>query len=71
MAGHYIELVVPEAEVFNKDVEFHAYEDNNGQRSMIGRLKVSRGGIEWVRRNAQNGVRIKWKDFAALMESQG
>ncbi|USE78849.1 hypothetical protein NDR89_19625 [Cupriavidus gilardii] len=58
-------------EIVNKDQVVTIREDNNGKPSIIGKLKISRGTLEWwPRGNKVNAHPIKWAQFAQLMEEQ-
>jgi hypothetical protein len=49
--------------VGNVDVEFEVRVDG----SLLGRAKISRGGIDWWPSNARAARSISWQDFAATM----
>lgn len=51
-----------------KDVEFPVRRGNFGK---VGTLKVSKGGVEWVPRDHEYGIRLNWDDFGKLMQEQG
>ena len=63
MAEHEIFLTVPKYEVQNADVEFEIR--SNG--TLLGRLFVSRGDLEWRLPNEQRGHAIDWEDFSEVM----
>jgi hypothetical protein len=68
--AHYVKLSVPEVDVLNSDIEFYAHHAGDGDsREVIGRLRVSKGGIEWVPKHKQNGIRMDWRKFADMMEA--
>ena len=67
--AQYVRLSIPEADLGNVDVEFHAHDDQSDSREVIGKLKVSKGGIEWVPKYKQHWIKKDWKAFARLMEN--
>ncbi|MFW5729913.1 MAG: hypothetical protein ACOCYG_09665 [Spirochaetota bacterium] len=68
--AHYVELNVPKAALLNRDVEFHAHADDDGNTEVIGKLEVSKGGVEWVPKYKQKGIQMKWREFARFMEER-
>jgi hypothetical protein len=54
-------------EVTKKDVVFQV--KRNGE--MLGRLRVSKGNVEWVPKDFERGYQIKWKEFGELMCKEG
>jgi len=54
-------------DVTKKDVEFHV--KHNG--AMLGRLLLSKGGVEWVPKDHEKGHHLKWREFGALLEENG
>lgn len=67
--AHYVEMSIPKAQAMNADVEFHAHKDDNGSKEVIGKLLVSKGGVEWVPKYKQKGIEMTWSEFAKLMEN--
>ncbi|MEX2597441.1 MAG: hypothetical protein WEC59_10980 [Salibacteraceae bacterium] len=67
MAQHEILLNLPEVSIANSDASFDVYED----KELLGRIKVSRGTIEWVPSGYRSGVHINWDDFDRLMKKHG
>ena len=69
MAKHEVALKIShEVPIAGKDVEFPVKADG----ASLGRVRVSRGGIDWYPRRAQKGgYALTWEDFAAIMESNG
>lgn len=64
-----VKLTVPESDLGGVDIEFHAKEKKaDGSEEAIGKLKVSKGGVEWVPKYAQKRPTIPWREFAAIME---
>ena len=67
MPKHDIELDVPAQVVKNKDVEIAVRSDD----FLLGRLKVSRGSIDWYPANTVKGYRLGWEKFGELMAEHG
>jgi len=66
--AHEISLELNTKVVLNKDIKFLILKDN----SVLGRLLISKGNIEWLPRNKRNnGQRLTWEKFAELMELEG
>ena len=55
-------------EVVNADAEI---EVRSTDGELIGRLLVSKGSVDWAPANKQLRHRLRWKQFARLMESEG
>lgn len=64
--AHTVNMEIPPQAVYNSDVVFQVSVDDRS----IGRLKVSRGGVEWVPRNYRDGIQLSWSEFAKLIETQ-
>jgi hypothetical protein len=54
-------------EVTKKDVEFQV--KRNG--AMLGRLRISKGNVEWVPKDFEHGYQMNWREFGALMKENG
>lgn len=67
MPKHDIELDVPAQVVKNKDVEIAVRSDD----VLLGRLKVSKGSIDWYPANTVKGRRLSWEKFGDLMDEHG
>ena len=66
--AHEISLELNTKVVLNKDIKFLIHKDN----SVLGRLLISKGNIEWLPRNKRNnGQRLTWEKFAELMKTEG
>jgi hypothetical protein len=57
--------IAHELDVGNVDVEF---EVRSGQ-TLLGRVQVSKGGIDWTPANAQKPRKASWSEFAEWMIS--
>ncbi len=67
MAKHDVTFSVPERSVGNVDIEFKVISD----ASRFGRLKVSKGDVEWLPGNHKYGYKISWKKLDELMKKYG
>ena len=66
--AHEVTLNLNSKFVFNKDIEIEIKTDDG----KLGTLLISKGNVEWMRvGNSINKKRLKWKDFAALLELLG
>ena len=57
--AHEIVSRIPQTEVLNRDVEFDVRSDG----SLLGRLLVSRGQLEWKPSYARKPHIIYWEEF--------
>jgi len=64
---HNVKFNIPERELGRADVEFDISDDV----SKIGRLKVSKGGVEWVRKDHSLGYKLNWNLFDEVMRQRG
>jgi len=64
MAKHEVVMTAPDMELGRADVEFKV----KFEQSVIGTLKLSKGGVTWVSRDKTYGKEIKWRDLAELLE---
>lgn len=69
MAKHEVELKVSHAiPVANKDIEVPVKVDGKP----LGRLKISRGGVDWMPSpNQRKSFALTWQTLATLMEREG
>jgi len=67
MPTHDIDVTIPAQTVLNKDMEICVHADGK----LFGRVRVSRGSIDWVPANSPIPRRLSWERFAGLMEEQG
>lgn len=65
--SHTVDFIIPKRSLGKADVEFDVAKD--GEK--LGRLKVSNGSIEWVKKNDRYGYVMKWSDFDVLMQGNG
>ena len=62
-----VSVNLPWRKLGGADAEFKVKIDN----AVIGTLKISKGDLEWVPRDAKYGYKVKWADFGKLMEKNG
>jgi len=68
MPKHDVHLEIDQPiNIGNKDVEFPIDADGKA----YGRLRVSKGGIDWVPAKKQKGFWLTWPEFASLMAKNG
>lgn len=68
MATHEITLKIPRGiEISNTDIEVFVREDGE----ILGRVRISRGSIDWIPRMGRRSKTMRWKKFAETMEELG
>ena len=68
MAKHDISLEIPHGiTVVNKDIEVTVREDGR----ILGRVRISKGSIDWLAANRQRVQYLPWSGFARLMDAEG
>lgn len=67
MPAHDIDVTVPAQTIKNKDMEVAIRAD--GKR--YGRVRISKGSIDWVPANSDLPRRLSWEQFARLMDDHG
>jgi len=65
MPVHKIDLTLPQVDVTGVDVRLVIYSDDE----RLGRLRISKGTIDWYPRHSSNVRRYTWERFAELMEA--
>lgn len=66
MAPKKIKMKIEHAiEVANVDVDFEVRDGSD----LLGRLEISKGGIDWYPRSAQSPRRSTWAQFDAWMKT--
>ena len=63
MAEHKIELTLPKVELGKTDAYFNIFKDTE----KLGEIRVSRGGIDYYRKNKKRGIRVSWTQFDEMM----
>jgi len=67
MPAHDIDVTIPAQTVLNKDMEISVRADGR----LFGRVRISRGSIDWLPANSPISRRMSWEKFAEVMESGG
>jgi hypothetical protein len=67
MPAHEINVTFPAQTIKNKDMEVVITSD--GRR--FGRVRISKGSIDWVPANSDLTRRLSWERFAQLMDENG
>ena len=62
--AHEVSFNVPERELARAAVEFKVRHN----REIIGRLRVSQGGLEWIGRDKEIGHKLAWREFALIVQ---
>jgi len=65
--AHKVTFTVPERELGKSDMEFKVRRDGE----VLGTLKISKGNIVWVPKDAQKGYKINWAKFAEYAVENG
>jgi len=61
MAAHKVSLTIPHTiDIGNVDVEFEVRDGKN----LMGKVKISKGGIDWWPANARRKRSATWEQFA-------
>lgn len=64
MPAHLVQMKIPTTKVVqHADVVFEVFDDTG----KLGELRVSQGGVDWYRRNAQIPTKLTWERFDTLM----
>jgi hypothetical protein len=68
MATHDISLKIPHGiTVVNTDIEVIVREDGE----VLGRVRISRGSIDWIPRLSRRAKTMRWRRFGDVMEDYG
>ncbi|MEN3272472.1 MAG: hypothetical protein V7636_1233 [Actinomycetota bacterium] len=67
MPAHDIDVTIPAQTVLNKDMEISIRSDGR----LFGRVRISRGSIDWLPANSPISRRMSWEKFAEVMETDG
>jgi hypothetical protein len=63
--AHEISLNIPHGiTIVNTDIELEVREDGD----LLGRMRISKGTLDWIPAHKQRGHRLRWRRFAELME---
>lgn len=66
MATHDIKFSIPEKDLGNVDVSFIIKEDGK----QLGRLMISKGGLDWYSKKAQIPNSFSWSKLAELLNER-
>ncbi len=68
LATHEVFMTQPTDQIIHSDVKFSIKRDC----SKLGELHVSKGNVEWwPSGNKKNKLRLTWKQFAEIFETEG
>jgi len=67
MAKHELRAKLPQVTIQKSDLVVDVWAD--GEK--LGRLKVSRGSVEWTPRDHTYGHHLSWEEFDGLMVEHG
>ncbi len=63
--AYEVEFQAPTRKLGRADLVFKVRQDGD----VLGTLKVSQGGVEWLKKNRHaNTHKFNWKKFAAMLE---
>lgn len=65
-SANKVTIDLPSRPLANSDAKF---EINTGGEK-LGRLRISKGGVDWYPKNKKTPVKFTWKQFAARMDSK-
>lgn len=66
MAKHDIKFSIPEKDLGNVDLSFSIKRDDE----QLGRLYISKGGIDWYAKNAKSPKCFSWSKLAELLSEE-
>jgi hypothetical protein len=67
MPRHDVEMRIPTSKVvLHADVVFEVRSDD----VKLGELRISQGGVDWRPGNAQIAAKLRWEQFAKLMDER-
>lgn len=64
MPKHNVWVALPSHEMGNTDATFHIYQDNE----ILGRIKISKGGIDWYPKNRKVPKSMSWTKFDSVFK---
>jgi hypothetical protein len=68
MPTHELDLNLPRSTIVNSDAEVVVHSDG----LLLGRLLISRGGVDWRPGNSKKfHYSMRWEKFADVMASEG
>ena len=66
MPEHTVTIRLPGLDVGPADAEFIVYSDED----RFGRLKVSKGGVDWLPKDAKKPYRMRWEVFDQVLRRE-
>lgn len=69
MPAHDIDVTIPAQTVKNKDMDMEVVVRADGH--VFGRVRISKGSIDWVPANSDHPRRMSWERFAEVMDERG
>lgn len=63
MPLHKVSMNLPWREIGHSDVEFKIYKG----ATLLGKIRISKGAIEWYKHKAKKPTKMSWTRFDKLM----
>lgn len=60
--AHTVNISIPKREIENSDVTFQVDKDDKP----LGKLRVSKGGVDWIAAPGRTPVKKTWTQLAAM-----
>jgi hypothetical protein len=67
MATHNVKVNLPWRELGKSDVQFEIFQG----KKKLGRIKISKGGIDWYPKNKKYPKKMGWAKFDRIMNDAG
>jgi hypothetical protein len=67
MPKHDITVIQPARTTLHSDYTVEIKSDN----AILGKLSISKGGVDWLPKNAKKPWSYSWEQFAALLTGYG
>lgn len=65
--AYSVRVHTPDRKLGHADQVFKVWRNDE----VLGRLMLSKGGVEWFVKNGRRGYRLKWGELAELLEEYG
>ena len=65
MAEHNISFSLPELQMGKVDAHFYIYRDHE----RLGRITISKGGLDYYARSKKKPIKISWSKFDELVKN--
>jgi hypothetical protein len=59
----FVDFEVPRRQIGSAGIVFHVVKSD----TKLGRLKVSKGGLQWFPKDGKRGHKINWHEFVEMM----